>query len=480
MQYSAVLELHPNREVRIGYGAQRVRKKAGADTSAMVAQQRIHEAYNRLHLIKKYCDNGGYAEVSPRGHIIPVKYTSEQYEIDKAALLDIINGFQELTCVKTVSLAGTKFQPPAPPPQQLDLFAYRDGAHPLPEVPEEYLLSYPVRKYTKPKGFCDIRTVNKPRQFGTRQRRALLRSGAVMSNMYPEKGQTYEVTLTIPGSTKQALKCVAAHTGWLANRLLQVVRDEERKCGQAISWFYVWEWQKRGALHMHMAIGTKDEKRAKSIAHMVEFKWFELLLELKEMTGIDVFKYAGGTWRNSPEKWQSHVAKIEKNLAAYFAKYASKDKDSSSGKVKYYPVTWWGRSRDIAQAQKEQTIVVNSSYLTENEATEWYVRIHQILGHYECLKEYSYDYQVEGQPKSVSLYRDGNVDEELVRPHQPGGTHVYAYGERRIMYFDDEVFQQVKQEVEQLAAWMRVENRHEWTGQLPALVNEISRPVISL
>lgn len=437
MHYAAVLELHPNREVRLGFQTQASTKRSGEDTDRDREATRYAEACQQLLTIQRWVEHGSYAEMLPNGRIAITRYTPQQYEAERSALLDIINAFQEVTL-------------DAQEPRSVRVLG-RD-------------LEIPQRKRKKPAGFCDRVTVNKKRHFGNAQRRALLRTGAVMSRLYPAKGQTYEVTLTIPGSTTSALKCVAAHTPWLTNRLMQVIRDMERKTGVTLSWFYVWEWQKRGALHMHMALGSSDGQLAKRAADEIEYRWFELLLELREMTGIDVFARSyGGTWRDQPSEWRSHVAAIAKNLAAYFAKYASKDKDTREAErngtpVRFYPRTWWGRSRDLAAAVREQTIKVCLNYLTEDEAATWYQRLDEILSNYNHIREYCYDFSVERKLKDSSKKR------------------CYAEGERRIRYYEDDVFEQVKGEVETLAAWMRAEARNnEWTGELPQQLAAESR-----
>jgi len=421
MHYAAVLELHPNREVRLGFQAQMSAKRTGEDTDRDRESTRYAEACQKLLTIERWVKHGSYAEILPSGRIEITRYTTEQYEAERSALLDIISGFQEVTLdaqePRSVKVLGKDLQ-------------------------------IPQRKRKKVIGFCDRVTVNKKRHFGNAQRRALLRTGAVMSRLYPNSGQTYEVTLTIPGSTTAALKCVAAHTPWLTNRLMQVIRDIERKTGITLSWFYVWEWQKRGALHMHMALGSSDGQLAKRAADEIEYRWFELLLELRKMTGIDVFARSyGGTWRDQPSEWQSHVAAIAKNLAAYFAKYASKDKDTREAErngtpVRFYPRTWWGRSRDLAVAVREQTIKICLGFLTEDEAATWYQRLDEVLSNYPHIREYCYDFSVERKLKDSSRKR------------------CYAEGERRIRYYEDDVFEQVKDEVETLAAWMRAEARN--------------------
>jgi hypothetical protein len=434
----------------LGFQAQVSAKRSGEDTDRDRESTRYAEACQKLLTIERWVQHGSYAEILPSGRIEVTRYTTQQYEAERSALLDIISGFQEVTSEthepRLVKVSGIDLEIPKRKRKKAVGFS---GHVVL------TLANGQERKFLR---------VNQKRHFGTAQRRALLRTGAMMSRLYPSKGQTYEVTLTIPGSTTSALKCVAAYTPWLTNRLMQVIRDLERKTGITLSWFYVWEWQERGALHMHMALGSSDGQLAKRAADEIEYRWFELLLELREMTGIDVFARSyGGTWRDQPGEWQSHVAAIAKNLAAYFAKYASKDKDTREAErngtpVRFYPRTWWGRSRDLAAAVREQTIKVCLGYLTEDEAVTWYQRIDQILSHYNHIKEYCYDFSVERKLKDSSRKR------------------CYAEGERRIRYYEDDVFEQVKDEVETLAAWMRAEARNnEWTGELPQQLAALSR-----
>lgn len=185
----------------------------------------------------------------------------------------------------------------------------------------------------------------KPTKFTKNARHRLLEAGAVVDAEFGLN--CYEVTLTLPGSGHEAYQCLANWSGWICDRLLRDVRRNTA----TTHWFYVWERQKRGALHLHFAIAASDINDAKRAAQKLEYDWFELLLELEEKTGVELFrKNPGVTWRDRPEKWQSHVACLNKSCAAYFSKYASKSTDSVSGSNnRYFPARWWGSSRAIKQ-----------------------------------------------------------------------------------------------------------------------------------
>ena len=185
----------------------------------------------------------------------------------------------------------------------------------------------------------------KPTLFTRNARHRLLEAGAVMD---AECGKnTYEVTCTIPGSTHEAFQVVADWSGWICDRLLR----EVRRFTNPLHWFYVWERQKRGALHIHFAIGGSNIADVKKCAHQLEYMWFELLIELGQKTGVDLFrKNRNFTWRNRPEKWQSHVSPINKSCAAYFSKYAGKSANAAQKSTgKYFPARWWGSSKLIKQ-----------------------------------------------------------------------------------------------------------------------------------
>ncbi|MGL4501234.1 MAG: hypothetical protein ACRCU2_19340, partial [Planktothrix sp.] len=119
-----------------------------------------------------------------------------------------------------------------------------------------------------------------------------------------------------------------------------------------------------GALHPHIAIATKPNemtpRQLLTLGQDIESYWFDLLFELKEKTGVDVFERGcrgGGTWRYNPGKWQSKSELVTKSVAAYLSKYASKgaatkhqndlDNLAVRGISAPIPSRWWGCSRNI-------------------------------------------------------------------------------------------------------------------------------------
>ena len=168
------------------------------------------------------------------------------------------------------------------------------------------------------------------KSFTRNSKQKILECGAVIDKHIGSKN-AYEVTLTIPGSGFDVFRVVSEWSGYLVNRLTQIIRRAEKK-GIKTHWFFVWEHQKRGALHMHWCIACENSPVIANLLGLeIRAKWFSLLQELSGKTGIDLFRKKGmlGTWRNQPEKWQSSVSRVRKSVAAYFSKYCSKSYETS-------------------------------------------------------------------------------------------------------------------------------------------------------
>ena len=159
-------------------------------------------------------------------------------------------------------------------------------------------------------------------------RQKILEAGAVIDK-HVGTSNSFELTLTLPGSGWDAYDVISRWSGYIVNRLTQIIRRAEQK-GVEVHWFFVWEHQKRGALHMHWCVAVESDWRVANLLCLeLRAKWFELLEELSVKTGIDLFKKRGfsGTWRHSPEVWQYNIARVRKSVAAYFSKYCGKHGD---------------------------------------------------------------------------------------------------------------------------------------------------------
>ena len=168
------------------------------------------------------------------------------------------------------------------------------------------------------------------KRFTRNAKQRILECGAVVDSECALK-EIYELTLTIPGSGLDVYRVVSEWSGYIVNRMTQIIR---RKRWERYNpyWFFVWEHQKRGALHMHWCVAIKgDNMAARRLCMELKDKWYVLLMELSDKTRIDLFKKKGsfGTWRHDSQVWQWHCKTVTKSVAAYFSKYCSKTYETS-------------------------------------------------------------------------------------------------------------------------------------------------------
>lgn len=371
-----ILQRFANREIRLGCQSIAIAKKQMGDKKEDFAKSEFANKVHDLFVASQNLKEGYEIGHDRKGCVIAIPYTLEKHNALKSRL-DIISEFQQRS-LKLKNRGGWGF-------------------------------------------------ASKVTTFNKNARHRLLESGAVMDNLFGKN--VCEVTCTIPGSTVEALRTVSMYSGWIMNRLTQIVRRSESDP----AWFYVWELQKRGALHLHFAIGCSELPDAIRLAEEIEFKWFELLLELKDKCNVDVFrKNDRHTWRNVPEKWQSHVLPIRKSVAAYFSKYAGKQSGAvNSVNKSFCPARWWGSSQTIKQGIENERFKVGIEVSLPNvETAVSFLR--DVLSVQQPIRCYRYDFDLGTSASGTVL----------------GG------GWREIFYFDGEGFMQISSLMSALAEYV--------------------------
>jgi hypothetical protein len=213
----------------------------------------------------------------------------------------------------------------------------------------------------------------RPKRFGSNARHIFLESGAWVAANIP-KEQSRFITITLPASTYEANALLADNSAYVVNRLFQYIRRQREE----IYYFWAWEFQKRGALHMHLLIASPDCKsdRIQEISQGFVSKYYDLLGELSDESGIDMFatKY-GKTHRNNPERWQNKIVMPEKDISKYCSKYLSKDGNAKKPWQKpddslCYPSRMWGSSSNLKTAIKAYREQVTLEYVTADEIND--------------------------------------------------------------------------------------------------------------
>lgn len=191
-------------------------------------------------------------------------------------------------------------------------------------------------------------------RFTIRAARTILRVGGVMDGL---KGWNTCITLTLPANHVAAYYTLADYSSYCVDAFKCWVRDQVRD-SEALRYFYVWELQKRGALHLHLCVNAPDYSVLERLRLGSKNAWIRILQRVEIRSGCNLFRGKNNRdWRYFPEKIQVDVQVVRLSVAAYFAKYCSKDKQAfNSGLAgQIYPVRWWGCSRRVLSELRDST-----------------------------------------------------------------------------------------------------------------------------
>ena len=111
------------------------------------------------------------------------------------------------------------------------------------------------------------------RIFSRRGKRKLQRAGGVFTKLEYKPSQVLFLTGTLPGSTPEAFETMARYSGFLVHSLKAWLND---RIPHKLD-FYVWEHQKRGALHLHYGIYCPDKAIGESYIASFPGYWCRLL-----------------------------------------------------------------------------------------------------------------------------------------------------------------------------------------------------------
>lgn len=225
--------------------------------------------------------------------------------------------------------------------------------------------------------------------FSVNGRRRLLRAGATMDLLVDEPRQILFATGTLPGSTYEAKLAIAAWSGWAVNAIK--------------AWFakripskvdmYVWEFQARGALHLHYAVICRSESTRKWIISNWKKQWERIIDGIGKRAGVDMWrKNANYTHALNKEVLQADIQECTKSVGRYLAKYVGKSQqqyiDNHWKKCK--PSRFWGISRPLCAELASRTQSVEHVFKNRMEMAAAYEDCLSVMQS-DCLLEYHYD-----------------------------------------------------------------------------------------
>lgn len=194
-----------------------------------------------------------------------------------------------------------------------------------------------------------------PRRFGLNAKRQLIRAGAAMEKSVPIDECLF-LTGTLPGSTESAFRAIAEWSGYLVNNLKAwVAKYQNEKLD-----FYCWEYQKRGALHLHYCVHIASASDRDYIRQHFHGWWVETLHRIGEKAVCDLFrKNSQKTWANDPARVRAVAETCRKSPGRYLAKYLSKSAAPKRGASRAFsPSSWWGTSRPLKTLVESMSSVI--------------------------------------------------------------------------------------------------------------------------
>lgn len=268
------------------------------------------------------------------------------------------------------------------------------------DIIREFQRAYLASKKKNQNDSCRLRAgwgfSGRRSQFTRLARHRILCGGAVLARESDTPASSTFCTFTLPGNTTDAINNLSRWASYVCNRLLQYIRREDRRHSEPFKWFYSWEHQKRGALHLHLCLYHPKAGTSYAMGLRLKEAWFSILMDIDKITGVCSFTRRGGKECVLPGFWRVDIQPVRKSIAAYVSKYVSKGAATSpSGQLRFTPPPrWWGMARGLLRQVKAQCSTVTFDALTEDEASALYVDFGRLIELHKVVQTYQYSFDI--------------------------------------------------------------------------------------
>lgn len=204
----------------------------------------------------------------------------------------------------------------------------------------------------------------KKTDFSLYGRRKIVRTGALVG-VGDRRQNTLFLTGTLPGGTDEALRAISDYSSWIVHELLTVIPrlGQVKSADCRIIW--VWEWQQRGALHLHAICEFPSRESAQRVFDGFKGLWIRILESVGERCGIDIAARRDfGSHSGDYDRWRTRAEWARKNPSRYLAKYVSKVRSKAGLCEDYPPCRWYGISRSLHIELREKTVFALTSEVT--------------------------------------------------------------------------------------------------------------------
>lgn len=273
---------------------------------------------------------------------------------------------------------------------------------PTPTEHQSQLLS---GKKNKP-GYGGLPRFQKFSRYGRNQ---ILRAGGALQKKVGKEKCLF-LTLTHPGSTKVSMEVLASYSG-MAVKMFQSWLSNHIPSKMSI---YTWEWQKRGALHLHFVLACEDREKGEWIRSQLKAEWIRILDKICIESGKDLYaKNMGFSWANNKEVVKVDAQWCEHDVAGYLSKYVSKATQNNKilSHKHFCPSRWYGVSRPLLQALREMTFSISLDSMRDHESWSGYEDCLSVLQQWS-IKCYEYSHKV-GDGKTIVAYVNDNERDSI-------------------------------------------------------------------
>lgn len=242
-------------------------------------------------------------------------------------------------------------------------------------------------------------------RFTRNGRHRLLEAGQICEE-YRDRGHVgVFVTFTLPGSTRPAYDALSRYSGYVVNRVCQRIRDDKR----AECYFWVWERQKRGALHLHLFVVLAKDAAWDCLRDSLRDTWYSSLQDVSESESVCMFRHENGEFCTASTYWRYDYQEVRKSVGGYLSKYVSKDaengftSDPTVGDAGFFPRRWWYISRKLTQEINRRRKTIVAEAIADMDLIEGLDCMSAMAEKCEPVLEHSYRAEL-----GRSKYRDGS------------------------------------------------------------------------
>jgi hypothetical protein len=242
--------------------------------------------------------------------------------------------------------------------------------------------------------------------FSALARRTLLRAGGALQKAQPVNECLF-LTMTLPGSTAASFRALAEWSGYAVQHLKNWI-GWRVKSNLSL---YVWEWQKRGALHLHYVVHVPCPNARQYIQENLQAQWIRILDAIVCNSGVDVYsKGAGFTHANDKSVVQTRAEVCKYSVAGYLSKYLGKNSRSTNvpSKFKFVPSRWYGVSRPLHALIEQFSQVCERTFGRQRDALKSYEDSLSLL-HSQSTRHYSFRHGSTSFRTTIAYFKEAQI-----------------------------------------------------------------------